>query len=102
MELLGISDSNELSLSHRSWVEDALKTGERNREEKWSESIAVGNLSFVEQIKTELGSRGFGRNIISRAESHELRESQLSYEGHLGGEKRPQAMKTAFLGAFMM
>jgi hypothetical protein len=26
--------------------------------------------------------------IISGAEGHELREAQLSYDGHLGGEKR--------------
>jgi hypothetical protein len=25
---------------------------------RWSESIAVGSLSFVEQVKTDLGARG--------------------------------------------
>jgi putative transposase len=89
MELLGMSNSDELSLSHRSWVEEALKIRERKREKRWSESIAVGDLSFVEQIKTELGARGFGRNIIASMEGHELRESQLSYRGHFGAEKRP-------------
>jgi len=84
-----MSHSDELSLSHRSWVEEALNTRERKREKRWSESIAVGGLSFVEQIKTELGARGFGRNIISSMEGHELRESQLSYRGHFGAEKRP-------------
>ena len=54
MELLGISHSDELSLSHRNWVEEALRSNERKREKRWSESIAVGNLSFVEQVKTDL------------------------------------------------
>ena len=89
MELLGINDSDQLSLSHRSWVEEALKTREKVREGRWSESIAVGSLSFIEQVKTELGSRGFGRNIISSAEGHELRESQVSYHDHFGRRKRP-------------
>jgi len=89
MELLGISDSDELSLSHRRWVEEALKSKEKKREKRWSESVAVGGLSFVEHIKTELGSRGFGRSIISSAERHELRESQLSYRGHFRGKMGP-------------
>ena len=83
-----MSHSDELSLSHRSWVEEALKIRERKREKRWSERIAVGGLWFVKQIKTELGARGFGRNIISNMEGHELRESQLSYRGHFGAEKR--------------
>jgi hypothetical protein len=87
MELLGIGDSKELSLCHRSWVEEALKVSERKREDRWFESIAVGSPSFLEQIKIDLGPRGFGRSIISSTEGNALRESQLCYEGHLGGEK---------------
>ena len=68
MELLGISDSDQLSLSHRSWVEEALKIREKIRERRWSESVAVRSLSFIEEVKAELGTRGFGRNIISSAE----------------------------------
>jgi hypothetical protein len=89
MELLGISDSDQLSLSHRSWVEEALKIREKIRERRWSESAAVGSLSFIEEVKAELGARGFGRNIISSAEGHELREPQVSYHDHLGREKAP-------------
>jgi hypothetical protein len=95
MELLGFSDSDQLSLSHRSWVEEALKNGERIRERRWSESIAVGSLLFVEQAKVDLGARGFGRKIISSAEGHELRESQVSYDGHLGGQKRPPSYENS-------
>ena len=89
MELLGISHSEDLSLSHRSWVEEALKSNEGKREKRWTESIAVGNLSFVDQVKTDLRARGFGRKIISSFEGHELRESQLSYRGHFEGKMRP-------------
>jgi REP element-mobilizing transposase RayT len=88
MELLGINSSNGLSLSHRSWVEEALTVQGWERETRWSESIAVGSRSVVEQVKTDLGSRGLGRKIISNAEGHELRESQLSYRHHFVGEKR--------------
>jgi putative transposase len=78
MELLGISDSDELSLSHRSWVEEALKIEERKREGRWSESLAVGSLCFVEQVKSDLGSRGFGRQILSSSKGHAMKESPVT------------------------
>ena len=87
MQLLGIDGSEQLSLSHRSWVEEALKSKEKFRERRWSESIAVGSLSFVEQVKTDLGARGFGRKITSSVGGHELREAQVSYRDHFGCEK---------------
>ena len=87
MQLLGISGSEQLSLSHRSWVEAALKSGEKFRERKWSESIAVGSLSFIEQAKIDLGARGFGRKITSSEAGHELRETQTSYSDHFGYKK---------------
>jgi hypothetical protein len=59
------------------------------RGRRWSESIAVGGLSFVERVKIDLGARGFGRKITSSAAGHELREAQVSYGDHLGCEKAP-------------
>ena len=82
MHLLGSGDSDRLSLSHLRWVEEALKMNEKIRESRWSESVAVGDLPFVKNVKTELGSRAFGRNIISSAGGHELREYQVSYNDH--------------------
>ena len=49
----------------------------------------MGSSLFVKQVKTDLGARGFGRKIISSADGQELRESQVSYDGHLGGKKGP-------------
>jgi putative transposase len=97
MELPGVNDGEQLSLSHRSWVEEALKIKAGNREARWSESIAVGSSLFVKQVKTDLGARGFGKKIISSADSHELRESQVAYDGHLGGEKGPLSYENSRL-----
>jgi len=55
--LCGFSEIPEFQQAHRRWVEDSL-TGERMaREGQWSEAIAVGNLNFVEKVKSELGSK---------------------------------------------
>jgi REP element-mobilizing transposase RayT len=87
MHLLGMSDSDQLSRYHRTWIEEALKTRENGRQRRWSESIAVGSLSFIQKIKGELGAKGFGRKIIPSAGGHELREPHISYQDHFGGEK---------------
>jgi putative transposase len=82
MQLLGIGDSDRLGLSHLGWVEEALKIKRKIRESRWSESVAVGDLSFVKNVKIELGARAFGRNIISSQGGHELREHHVPYNDH--------------------
>jgi putative transposase len=82
MQLLGIDDSERLSLSHRVWVDEALRVKERVRERRWSQSIAVGDLQFVDKVKTQLGGRALGRGVVSSAGGHELRERQVSYNDH--------------------
>jgi hypothetical protein len=46
----------------------------------------VGGLSFIEQVRLDLGDRGFARKITSSAAGHELREAQVSYRDHFGCE----------------
>jgi putative transposase len=82
MSLLRIGESEQLSLAHRSWIEETLRSEKWHRENRWSESIAVGSVPFIEEIKTRLGARGFGRRIISGALGAELREAQDPYQDH--------------------
>ena len=56
MELLGFDDSDRLTETHKGWVEEALEGDGHVRDERWSESIAVGSKSFVERIKEKLES----------------------------------------------
>jgi putative transposase len=87
MQLLGIDGGEQLRLSHRNWVEEALKSEENTRERRWSESIAVGSLSFIEQVKIDLGTMGLGRKITSSETCHELKETPASYRNHFGCDK---------------
>lgn len=82
MHLLGISYSERLSQAHCAWVEEALKARERVREKRWTESIAVGDLRFLENVKDQMGGRALGRKVVPSGEGHELREMQASYNGH--------------------
>jgi putative transposase len=53
--LCGFNGVAELQQAHRGWVDDSITCQRTAREGRWSEAIAVGNLSFVEKVKSELG-----------------------------------------------
>ncbi len=51
--LLGQKDNDQLSESHRKWVEEILKNGTNQHDAKWTESIAVGDKEFVMETKAK-------------------------------------------------
>ena len=58
MASVQIENLAELKETHREWIEQALKNSKVVRESKWTQSIAVGNKSFLEQIKARLENSG--------------------------------------------
>lgn len=79
MKLLRIDTRDELRRHHRWWIEESLRSGNHDRESKWTESIAVGSRPFLEQTEERLGVRARGRSITSRDGAYELRESEVPY-----------------------
>ena len=70
----------ELQQVRRQWVDEALRTGRDAREEVWSESLAVGEETFVEAVKAELGVSGRYRRIYSNDDDiHSLKEPVADY-----------------------
>jgi len=53
--LLGFGDVEALPGVQRRWVDEALQASPGCREPAWSESLAVGRESFVEEIRSRLG-----------------------------------------------
>jgi hypothetical protein len=51
------ADLRDFQTAHRQWVERGLENGLLMRDDRWSESIAVGSLAFIDQVKNELGFR---------------------------------------------
>ena len=74
-ELLDFETYDQLRDAHNSWLDEALNNGERVREARWSESIAVGMEEFVERTKEELGIRASGRKLREMEGQFELRET---------------------------
>ena len=79
MALLQIENSVDLKQAHQEWIEEALKKSKVVRDSKWTQSIAVGDKSFLEQIKDRLGTRAKGRKIHGSEDEYQLREGQADY-----------------------
>lgn len=76
----GITNPEQFSEQHRQWVNDAIVQGRNQRENCWSESIAVGSVGYVEQIRTKLGLNGNGRIIEEQTSDRcVLREESVPY-----------------------
>ncbi len=88
---------DQLRNAHNSWLDDALNNGERVREARWSESIAVGMEEFVERTKEELGIRARGRKIKGMEGQFELRESVAPYNGHFEAKKSDIRPENAYV-----
>lgn len=81
-ELFGFKQDVKLQESLAQWVEEALKGEKLKREDYWTDGLAVGHPSFLEEIKSNLGIKGQYRDIEKQQDVHVLREPTLSYSTH--------------------
>jgi putative transposase len=86
IELNGFSDPKDFQREHSKWVEQGLENGLSIRDERWSESIAVGTLGFAEKVKNELGFKAAHRDVIQAVGSYALREPTEAYRLNLTAE----------------
>ena len=96
MELLHISTVDDLRNSHKKWVEETLKTKNYIRENKWTQSIAVGSKSFIEDIKAKLGIQAKGRQVKESNGSYHLRETQVPYNSDFTPENSDLSAENAY------
>ena len=59
--------------------EQGLENGLAIRDDRWTESIAVGSRSFIEKVKNELGFKAAHRDVIEADGSCALREPDEAY-----------------------
>jgi hypothetical protein len=72
-----------------------LRKGGAHRGRKWSESIALGDLPFIERVKTDPGARSSCPQISSSVTNHEPRQTQRAYCGHFPSEKASTSPENA-------
>jgi putative transposase len=79
MDLLGFENYDDLKDAHYKWVDSAMQVDNSGKENKWTQSIAVGSKTFIEKMKEALGFRATGRKIICADDTFELREVLTPY-----------------------
>jgi len=77
--LLGFDTYEQLKKAHFKWIDSAIQNDNNGRENKWSQSIAVGSEAYIKKIKEALGSRVKGRKIRQVGDAFELRETPTPY-----------------------
>lgn len=79
--LLGFENLQALQAAHKKWIEASLSAGESERKSEWTESIAVGGKSLVENVKKRLGFKAKGRTIARVKNRCQLPDNITGY-GH--------------------
>lgn len=78
--LLYMKGQDELSGYYRTWIDESLGRPVGGREPLWTESLAVGNATFAENVKGELSSRALARKIGAGGDDmFALREPLVPY-----------------------
>ena len=97
MSLLKIKNRDELKRTYKGWVEEIMgKQSSRDRQPRWTESIAVGNEAFVRETKEKLGVRAIGREVIGADGSYELRDPEIPYKALFAPENDDLREENAF------
>ena len=86
-ELLHSRSIEDFKDTYNRWIEETLRIDRHVRDNKWTQSIAVGGKKFVEMTKDRLGYRAEGRKVVKSQEDYQLREKQTSYMANLGHKK---------------
>ena len=68
------------------------------RDNRWSEAIAVGSLAYVENVKSELGSKAMHRAVEQVSGTYALRERSETYARDLGSESGALRPENYLLG----
>jgi len=87
MTLCGVDEIAAFQKSHREWTESKINNNELSREAKWSESLAIGDLAYVEGVHEELKLVARGRECVQITDAYQLKERESAYNTHLPPQK---------------
>lgn len=82
----GLESLADLQRAHRGWIAAALDRGALDRDECWTDAVAVGSETFVGKMKRDLGTRGRWREVVTSASSSVLRQDRGPYSHFFGSE----------------
>jgi len=77
--LLGMNSYESMRNHYTGWIEDSIGNREITRDEKWTNSIAVGSKSFVDKLKSRLIGVAAGRKVKQSGDGYALQEPVTPY-----------------------
>ena len=92
----GFADLRDFQRAHGQWVEHQLQNGLADRDDHWSESIAVGSLAFIDKVKSELGVRAAYRDVVETNGTYALREPAEVYGLSFAAENEALSSQNTF------
>lgn len=96
-EFCGIPKDKPFAEHHRQWIHNALQNASGSRESRWTESIAVGSSSYVEEIKARLGIKAAGRKVEKQDDICVLRENLEPYNAVFDQKNEALRLENGFL-----
>lgn len=84
MEIFSIKEEERLRNEHHAWIETELKNGFQQRAPHWSEAVAIGTESYIQEIHNKLDGKAVGRSVSTGNGAMVLKESQSPYGTVLG------------------
>ena len=93
--LVGSDSDEHFRAAHKAWLAEALRSQQKQRERIWTESIAVGSRSYVENVKKELGFRVRTRKVENSGSGWVLREDTNPYGPVFQGQNETLSIKTS-------
>jgi len=86
--LFGQSRYEDFQILHQQWIDTSLKAATLERDASWSDSLAVGHRSFVNEIQQALGIDARYRRVVEGRGHYVLKEPSIAYAAHFSYEKR--------------
>ena len=94
--LIGSRSYDQFRGNYIGWVDEYLGNGAEGRQDEWTDSIAVGSKSFIEKVKSLLGFKAKGRDVIEGGEGYNLREEAAPYRALFRIEKEDIGPQNAY------
>lgn len=76
-ELVGIATIDQLKIAHNGWIDDALP--QTSRDPVWTESVAIGDETFLVGLKERLGAAGIYRTVTFSDDITCLNDVRIPY-----------------------
>lgn len=92
-----LKDLRDFQRAHQQWLEEALQGELAMRDARWSETIAVESLVFIESVKSELGGRAMHRGVEQKDGAYALRELMRLTTVISAAKVSPKAKKQGLL-----